>query len=104
MSQDGLTDGEILKQVRDLVAKGKVVWTGHSEQRIAQYGLAREQITDCLLRGIYEDNPVVPNRTGPLQYSFRMRCRMEGVVIRVAASLYPDSHVVVITVIDPRER
>src|SRR5438093_12585790 len=104
MVQEALTDGEVLKQNRDLVGKGKVKWRGHAELRLAKYGLARDQVTECLLKGNYEERPTVPIRAGPIEYVFRMRCRIEGVLIRVPASLFPESHIEVITVIDPRER
>ena len=99
----GLTDGEVLRGVRDLVSKGKIKWTYHVEVQMADRRLDRGQVKECLLKGNFVERPVKPNRPGPIEYAFRMRANVDGEQIDVAASLQPETHVVVITVFDPNK-
>lgn len=101
MPQDSLTDGEVLAGLRDLVSKGKVRWTLHAKERMAQRKYDPSQIKECLLKGRFSELPTIPNRTGPIEYAFRMYAEVEGDPIEVAASLIPETRVVVITVLDP---
>jgi hypothetical protein len=105
MSSHGcLTDNQVLDGVRVLVRQNKIRWTDHSEQRMEERGYDRGQIRQCLLSGVFVQRPVIPNRTGPLQYEVKMRAKVDGVWIEVVASLVPVTKVVVITVIDPENR
>jgi hypothetical protein len=96
----GLTDGEVLGQVRDLVRNGCLKWTLHSEERMAERGYDHEQVKECLLKGNFTERPVIPNRPGPIEYSFRMSAVVDGSSMHVGASLVPETRVVVITVMD----
>src|SRR5216683_7704467 len=98
MASNPLSDAEVLRQIRDLVARDLIVWGPHVEERMAKRGLDKYQAKECLLKGHFEEKPTVPNRTGPIEYTFRLRHRMEGQVIKVAASLFPQQDVFVITV------
>jgi hypothetical protein len=100
MSFKPLTDQEILDGVRDLVARGKIGWTDHVEDQMTARGYHRGQIKACLARGGFTERPTIPNRSGPIQYAFRVEASVDGERIAVAASLIPEKRVVVITVFD----
>ena len=100
MPQEYLTDNQVLDEMRVLVRRGKIRWTLHVEERMAERGFAREQITECLLLGFFIERPIDPNTGNELQYKFRIRGNIDGVVLEVVASLVPESRVVVITVFD----
>lgn len=101
MPQQRLTDGEVLAGVRELVGMGKVKWTPHSRERMAQRKYDSDQIKDCLRTGYFTERPSIPNRPGPIEYKFTMRASIDGDFIEVAAALLPETRVLVITVIDP---
>jgi len=101
MSQRGLTDAEVLEQVRRLVGEGRIRWTRHIEERMAERHIAKDEVKECLQIGLFEERPTVPNRTGEIEYVFRMRAKVDGEQLRVAASLIPEKRVVAITVFDP---
>lgn len=96
-----LTDLDVLHGVRALTAKGKIRWTDHVEQQMADRGFDKLQIKSCLAKGRFTEQPTIANRPGPIQYAFRMEATVEGQSIGVAASLIPEEKVVVITVFDP---
>jgi hypothetical protein len=102
MPQQYLTDNQVLDETRVLVRKGKIRWTLHVEERMVERGYARDQITECLLSGYFIERPIDPNRGGELQYQFRIRGNIDGEVLEIVASLIPETRVVVITVIDPK--
>src|SRR5690242_15991861 len=101
MVTKGLSDKEVLAQVRDLVGKGHIRWQRHATERMAERGYDPRQIKEVLLRGQFNERPTMANIGGPTQYAFRLACRVDRELIRVAASLVPEQHVIVITVIDP---
>ena len=104
MAQPGLTNAEVLEQVRRLVGQRRVTWTRHLEEMLAERGLAKDQVIDCLRIGYFEEDPVIPNRAGDIEYKFRMRATVDGEQISVVASLIPQTRVVAITVFDPEKR
>ena len=94
-----LTEGQVLKGVRDLVRQGKIAWVlPHTRVRMAERGFDSGQVKECLLKGSFSEPPVIPNRRGPIQYQFTMSARVDRENISVAASLFPESKVLVITV------
>jgi hypothetical protein len=97
----GLNDGEVLHQVRTLVRQGRVHWTLHIDGQMVARGYDRGMIKECLLTGHFVERPTVPNRSGPIQYEFRMRAIVDGDQMDVVASLIPEKRVVAITVMDP---
>src|SRR5438309_32487 len=100
MPHTGLTDAEVLEQVRRLVSQGRIRWTVHIEQQMAKRGIAKDQVKQCLMTGYFEERPAVPNRPGEIEYAFRMAAKVDGEQVRVAASLIPNKRVVAITVFD----
>lgn len=98
-----LSDSQVLALVRALVQAGKLRWTYHAEQRMAQYGFDRGQVKQCLQSGFFSEAPYVANHAGAVEHKFTMSGRGDGIPMRVAASVRPESHVVVITVIDPHK-
>jgi hypothetical protein len=98
---ESLTDAQVLEQVRHLVKQGRIRWTAHIEERLAQRKFEKGQVKECLLRGYFEEPPTIPNRGGDIEYVFRMAAMVDGEQIRVAASLIPFRRVVAITVFDP---
>jgi hypothetical protein len=101
MASKSLTDHAVKAQVRALVTTGNVVWRVHAEEQMAARGFDKGQVKQCLCQGTFAERPHVPNRRGPLQYEFKMRARVDREPMEVVASLYPETEVVVITVIDP---
>lgn len=101
MPSVGLTNAEVLEQVRRLVREGRIRWTRHIEEQLAERRLAKDQVKECLLTGYFEEEPTIPNRPGDIEYSFRMRAKVDGEQMAVAASLIPETRVVAITVFDP---
>lgn len=101
MPFEHLSDNDVLAGVRALVAKGKIVWTNHVEDQMADRGFDRTQIKSCLSNGNFAELPTIANKPGPTQYVFRMQSIIDGQSIAVAASLIPDAKVVVITVFEP---
>lgn len=87
--------------VRDCVRANQIRWRRHAETRSGQRGIDKSMARECLLIGYFSERPVVPNRGGEIEYKFTMRAKVDGEQVEIAASLVPDSHVVVITVIDP---
>lgn len=100
MPHELLTDGQVLRRVRDFVSKGCIKWTHHAEDQMAMRGYDKDQVKKCLLSGQFTENPHQPNR-GPIEYKFKMFAVIEGRKIEVVASLNPDTKVFVITAIDP---
>lgn len=96
-----LTDNDVLKGVRGLIAQGKIRWTAHVEDMMVSRGYARSQIKECLMKGYFTEAPIIANKPGPIQYKFRIKAIIDGEGIEVVASLTPDEKVVVITVFDP---
>lgn len=100
MVQECLTDSQVLNEMRALVCRGKIKWTVHAEERMAERGYDRGQVKQCLLSGHFIERPVIPNRAGDIQYKFTMQANVDSEAIHVVASLEPEKNVVVITVID----
>lgn len=99
-----LEDAEVQRWVRELVAAGAIAWRDHAERAMLKRGWSKDQAKECLAKGVFEERPFVPNRPGPIQYEFAMRARVDGEDLKVAASLIPDSRVVVITIKNRRSR
>ena len=97
MPYQGLSDGEITEQVRRLVSQGRIQWLPHALSQMADRGIAKDQVKECLQVGYYEEPPTVPNRGGAIEYKFRMAAKVDGDQLQVVASLVPDSKVIVIT-------
>jgi len=96
-----LSDNEVLSGVRDLVGRSRIRYKDHAEDRMIERGYTRHDVQQCLMRGRFTERPFLANRSGPLQYKFTVRAMVDGRSIDVAAALYPDQNVLVITVIDP---
>lgn len=101
MSFAELSDDQVLQGTRELVRLNKIRWKSHAEIRMAQRGFDRGQVRKCLLVGGYIERPIIPNKAGDIQYEFKIGATVDGMPIHVVASYYPDTKVVVITVIDP---
>lgn len=93
-----LSDSEVFQKVREFVAAGRIAWKIHAELRMAKHGFDKGQAKQCLLRGTFYERPHCPNRPGPIQYEFTMRCMVDRRPIEVVATLKPELHVLVITV------
>jgi len=92
-----LTDDEVLRRVRLLVGGGgRIIWTHHAEERLAQRGYGKSQVKECLLKGTFMETPHQPNRFGTIEYKFRMHATISGEPIEVVASLNPNSNSVII--------
>jgi hypothetical protein len=104
MPPRGLTNAEVLEQVRRLVKEGRIRWTHHIQLQLEARGLAKDQVKECLSIGYFEEEPTVPNRFGDIEYSFRMKAKVDGLQMRVAASLVPETRVVAITVFDAEKQ
>lgn len=65
---------------------------------MAERGVAKDEIKDCLQRGYFNEQPCISNNLGDINYKFKMRARVESKLLDVVASLYPENQVVVITV------
>ena len=104
MPPSGLTSAEVLKQVRRPVGEGRIRWTRHIEEMLAERHLEKDQVKECLRTGYFEEEPTIPNRPGDIEYVFRMRAKVDGNQISVIASLYPESRVVAITIFDPEKQ
>lgn len=96
-----LSDAEIAAQVASMASKNQIAWTKHVEKRMAERGIDKSQIKECLMRGRFTEKPTLPNRSGDIEYVFRMEAVIESENIAVGASLMPEKRVVVITVFDP---
>lgn len=101
MPQEQLTDHQVLTEIRVLVQQSKIGWTKHAEERMAERGFEKGQIKKCLSSGTFIERPVLPNRSGELEYKFTLSGNVDGEIINVAACLIPEKKVVVITVFDP---
>jgi hypothetical protein len=93
-----LTDREVASKVRQLVKANRIAWTTHAEERLACRGIDKSEVKECLLRGTFTESPVIPNRSGPVEYKFTMQATVDSELLSVAASLLPAMKVVVITV------
>jgi hypothetical protein len=100
MPSPNLSDQEVRDELRRLVRQGKIAWTDHAGTRLAERGFERGQVRECLLAGYFTEAPTIPIGSKRIGYQFRMQATVEGVRIAVAACLYPEQNVVVITVID----
>lgn len=97
-ASDALTDSEVLQNVREYVAVGRVAWAPHAQRRMADHGFDKDQAKQCLLRGQFYERPHTPNKLGPIQHVFTMRCMVDHRPVEVVATLKPELHVLVITV------
>lgn len=96
-----LSDNDVLKGVKALIAQDKIKWRDHAEDRMAERGLDKSQVKACLLKGHFTERPTISNSAGPIKYQFRMEATIEGQVIAVGAFLIPEEKVVVRTLFDP---
>ena len=103
MGQTHLTNAEVLEQVQRLVGQGRVTWTRHFEEKLAERGLAKDQAKECLCKGYFKEEPTIPNRAGDIEYKFTMQAKVDGDQIRVVASLKPETRVVAVTLFDPEK-
>lgn len=97
MSSAPLSDQDVLTQVRDLVGQGRVSWTWHALERMAERCIDKSDVKECLSNGIFAERPHVPNRGGDVEYAFRMQAVVDGEGLAVVASLVPSTRVVVIS-------
>lgn len=97
-----MSDDEVLKSVRELVRGKCIRYVHHAEIRMAERGFDRGQVAECLLKGYFVERPVIPNRSGDIEYKFTIEANVDGELIDVVAALRPHANVVVITVIDPK--
>jgi hypothetical protein len=100
MTYKQLTDAEVLAEVKTLIAAQKLAWTTHSEARAAERGFDKAQIKECLMKGRFTERPTMTNRTGDVEYKFRIDAIVDSEKIAVAACLIPSKKVLVITVIN----
>lgn len=96
MEASVLNDQQVLSEVRRLVSIAQVSWGHHAVVRMAERGLSKGEIKECLLKGYFIERPHVPNQS-EMQYKFTMFATVEGLDLTVVASLYPNTKVVVIT-------
>lgn len=96
-----LSDAHVLHGVRDLASKGKIAYTNHAEERMAERGYDRSQVKECLIKGNYSESPYIPNSNGDIEYKFKLHANIDGERIEVVATLKPELRIVVITIIDP---
>lgn len=93
-----LSDAEVALEIRQLASANKIRWSQHVEERMAERGFDKGQVKECLRKGVFTERPTIANRPGEIQYVFRMEACIESESIAVAASLYPATKLVVITV------
>lgn len=93
-----LTDAEVQAGVRVVVQSGHVRWSRHAQERMAERGIDKGMVYECLTKGYFSEPPIVPNVAGDFQYKFTMVCSVDGDNVSVAASYIPATAVVVITV------
>lgn len=98
MACEELTEAQVADGVKRLAAANKLGWTRHAEERMAERGIDKGMVRECLRYGNFSEAPHIPNRNGEIQYKFTMTCNVDGEKVVAAASYYPDSKIVVITV------
>ena len=99
MPNKQLSDRQVAEEVRALVKANRIQWSRHAEQRMAERGIDKGMVKECLKKGQFAERPTNPNRAGAPQYAFRMETSIDQVDLAVAAALVPSTKVVVITVI-----
>nr|WP_200384217.1 DUF4258 domain-containing protein [Rhodocyclus tenuis] len=95
-----LSETDILRGVRALVGRGRVRFTVHAEERMAERGFDQGQVKECLCKGFFVEPPVIPNRAGPIEYKFNIQAQVDSQTMQVVATLRPEQNIIVITVID----
>lgn len=100
MAFSTLNNNEVLAQVQLLARSGHIKWTTHVQERMVERGFSKGQVKQCLTTGFFTEQPTIPNAFGDIQYKFNMSSTVDGEFITVVASLYPNSNVLIITVID----
>lgn len=100
MTYKQLTDAEVLAEVKLLASAQKLAWTEHSEARAEQRGFDKSQIKECLMKGRFSERPTMTNKTGDVEYKFRIDATVDREKIAVVACLIPSKKILVITVID----
>jgi hypothetical protein len=101
MPPDGLTDDEIAQQVRQIVSSGgHVQWRPHALENMQFRKISNDEVRECLTGGYYSQQPVIPNRSGPIEYEFAMQKIVDGRLIKVVAALVPETKVKVITAME----
>ncbi|MBK6999128.1 MAG: DUF4258 domain-containing protein [Rhodoferax sp.] len=98
MSNKPLSDAQVATEVRHLVSANRIGWTRHAEERMALRGIDKGQVKECLKKGVFTESPTIPNRSGDIEYTFRIEAIVDHETLIVAASLIPAKKVVVITV------
>ena len=95
-----LSDVEILTKVRAIaVGKGTIAWTTHALVRMSERGIAQDDVKACLANGHFEERPNIPNRSGNLEYEFKMKATIDSEPLAVVASLKTENRILVITAI-----
>lgn len=93
-----LNNNKVLSQVRKLTAENKIEWTLHSEEKLAERSIGKDEVRECLLKGFFfKEFPIISTKSAEINYAFLMRARVEGQFLNVKASLYPEKKVLVIT-------
>jgi len=95
-----LTEAQVADGVKRLAATNKLGWSRHVEDRMAQRGIDKGMVRDCLKNGFFSERPYIANKPGAIQYKFTMTCVVDGERLVTAASYYPESKIVVITVFE----
>lgn len=98
MDPYALTDAQVAAGVRKVVEARHVRWTRHAQERMAERGIDKGMVYECLSKGYFSEKPISPNVAGEFQYKFTMECVVDGETVTVAASYIPTTCVVVITV------
>lgn len=97
-----LSDAQVATEVKHLASANRIGWTRHAEEKMAIRGIDKGQVKECLRKGVFTERPTIPNRSGDVEYAFRIEAIVDSETIIVAASLIPTKKVVVITVFPDR--
>lgn len=101
MSSEELKKSEVLKQVKELVLAGKLFWSSHSEDRLDQRQISRQEVTEVLLNSQdFDAPPCTETKYGRVVYKFSMAAQVGTKRIGVAASLDPQKKVVILSAWD----
>lgn len=92
-----LTDAEVADGVRAVVLARGVHWSRHANERMAERGIDRGMVYECLSKGNFSERPFQPNVSGDFQYKFTMQSIIDGELVTVAASYIPTTKLVIIT-------
>ena len=94
-----MTKQEIIKQMRQAAADGKILYTQHAIERMGQRGISRFMVEQCLLAGV-STRPAYHN-TAYQTYECRISHYTAGINYDVVAAISPkDPNTIIVTVID----